>query len=136
MKQDGQQAIWVFDSQCVLCDGGVQYTLKNERAASIKFVSIQSGEGRDLAAKYDIDPDDPTTFLFIENGQALQKSDAIIALSRHLKGPARLVALVKPVPKGLRDFAYGFIARNRYRMFGRKDTCIIPSAETRHRFSL
>ncbi|GFE63399.1 thiol-disulfide oxidoreductase DCC family protein [Litoreibacter roseus] len=129
-------AIWVFDSQCVLCDGGVHYTLKNEKTDSIRFVSIQSPEGRALAMQHGIDPDDPGTFLFIENGRALQKSDGVIALSRHLKGPARVVPLLKIIPKPLRDFGYGIIARNRYRLFGKKETCIAPSADTRRRFGL
>lgn len=131
-----QSAIWVFDSQCVLCDGGVKYTLKHEKAPSIHFTAIQSAEGRALAQKHGIDPDDPTTFLFIENGVALEKSDAVIALSQHLNGPARLVTASKILPKALRDCGYGLIAKYRYRLFGRTDTCILPTSETRHRFSL
>lgn len=136
MTHNRDMSIWVFDSQCVLCECGVQYTLKHERAASIRFVAIQSTEGRALAATHGINADDPTSFLFIENGQVLEQSDAIIALSHHLAGPVRFVAFAKPLPKGLRDFAYRLVARNRYRLFGRKDTCIVPSAEARHRFSL
>ncbi len=136
MTQPQEWAVWVFDSCCVLCDGGVQYTLKHEKAARIKFVSIQSETGRNLAVTHGIDPDDPDSFLFIENGVALEKSDALIALSRHLNGPARMVAWAEPLPKGLRDFVYGMIARHRYRLFGRKDSCIVPRPEHAHRFIL
>ncbi|MEM9638845.1 MAG: DCC1-like thiol-disulfide oxidoreductase family protein, partial [Pseudomonadota bacterium] len=65
MKVMQDPAIWVFDSHCVLCDGGVRYTLRHEKAATIRFVALQSAEGRALARGHGIDPEDPTTFLFI-----------------------------------------------------------------------
>ncbi len=130
------KAIWVFDSVCVLCSRGLQYTLKHEKAPSIKFVAIQSAEGRKLAQNNGIDPDDPSSFLFVENGAALEKTDAIIALSKHLTGPARVASILKVIPRPIRDAAYLFIARNRYRIFGKTDTCIVPSANQRERFVL
>ncbi|WP_195818372.1 thiol-disulfide oxidoreductase DCC family protein [Roseobacter sp. MH60115] len=130
------QSTWVFDSLCVLCDGGVQYTLKHEKTDSIRFVAIQSQEGRDLAVTHGIDPDDPVTFLFIENGAALEKSDAILALARHLNGPARLILLTQCLPRRFRDIGYDLLARNRYRLFGKRDDCILPTAANRHRFGL
>ncbi len=136
MTQHQKMAIWLFDSQCVLCDGGVQFTLKFEKTDSIRFVSIQSSEGRSLAQKHGVDPDDPSTFLFIENGIALEKSDAVIALSRHLKGTKWIIPLLAILPKVLRDFAYGIIAKHRYRVFGKKNSCMIPDPQNKHRFSL
>lgn len=129
-------SIWVFDSVCVLCSRGVQYTLKHEKAASIRFVAIQSDEGRLLAQSKGIDPDDPTSFLFIEDGKALEKTDAIIALSKHLKGPAQIAVILKIIPRRIRDAAYLFIARNRYRIFGKTDICIVPPINQRERFVL
>lgn len=129
-------AIWLFDSHCLLCSAGVQYTLRHEKRASINFWSIQSEKGRALAQAHGVDPDDPTTFLFIEDGQALGKSDAIIALSRHLNGSARLVRITRILPRALRDAVYSVIARNRYKWFGKSDSCIVPSAQTRGRFIL
>ena len=72
--------------------------------------------------------------LFIENGKALFKSDGVIALASHLDGPAALITLCRFLPKAVRDFAYDRIARNRYRLFGRKQECLIPDATVRHRF--
>ncbi len=129
-------AIWLFDSQCLLCSRGVQYTLRHEKDATIRFVAIQSGEGRALARQHDIDPDDPTTFLFIEEGTALEASDAVIALAQHLKRLGWIARLCRFIPRPLRDAAYRMIARNRYALFGKTDACIIPSAEQRHRFVL
>lgn len=129
-------AIWLFDSKCVLCSCGVQYTLRREKAATIRFVAIQSGEGLALAQDHDIDPSDPSTFLFIQDGVALEASDAVIALAQHLKGWGWVARLCRIVPRRFRNAAYHLIARNRYNLFGKVDQCIIPTAEQRHRFVL
>lgn len=128
-------AIWLFDSDCVLCEGGVHYTLKHEKAPSIQFISIQSQQGRALAIEHGVDPDDPTTFLFIENGIAHQKSDGVFALARHLNGPARLVLAGVIIPKPIRDFLYGLVAKHRYRVFGRTTMCKMPDPQNKHRFT-
>lgn len=128
--------IWLYDGVCVLCSGGVNYTLRHERDKAIRFVAIQSPEGRELAIRHGIEPDDPQSFLFIENGRALAKSDGVLALVAHLNGPARLLLAGHLLPKGLRDWLYDRVARNRYRIFGRKHSCEMPAPMQRHRFSL
>ena len=129
-------AIWLFDSHCVRCEGGVQFTLRYERAPTIRFVAVTSEEGRALARQNGLDPDDPTTFLFIEGGRALDRSDGVIALASHLTGPARLGVILQLLPKRLRDYGYSLIAKHRYRLFGRKNTCIVPGPDVRDRFTL
>lgn len=128
--------IWLFDSKCALCSWGVRYTLRHEKAQEIRFVAIQSGEGRELAARHGVDPDNPATFLFVEKGAALEKSDAALALARHLSGPASLLPIFAGTPKKWRDSIYSVIANNRYRLFGRTDSCIAPHTDHRHRFVL
>ncbi len=128
--------IWLYDGVCVLCSGGVRYTLRHERDHDIRFVAIQSNEGRALAQAHAIDPDEPDSFLFIENGRALAKSDGVLALARHLNGPARLLLLGRALPKAWRDWLYDRVARNRYQLFGRKVSCEMPDSATRHRFTL
>ncbi|MGX5733073.1 thiol-disulfide oxidoreductase DCC family protein [Bosea thiooxidans] len=128
--------IWLYDGVCVFCSGGVNYTLKHERDHAIRFVAIQSREGRDLARQHGIDPDDPESFLFIENGRALAESDGVLALIQHLSGPARLLKAGRILPKALRDWLYDRVARNRYRIFGKKTACYMPNAAQRHRFRL
>ena len=129
-------AIWLFDSDCVLCTRGVQYTLKHEKEPTIRFVAITSDEGRALALQHGLDPDDPTSFLFIDDGQVYDASDAVLALSRHLKGPARALPLLRLLPTALRDAGYRVFARNRYRLFGKVESCITPTPQQRHRFVL
>lgn len=128
--------IWLYDGVCVLCSGGVHYTLRHERDHAIRFVAIQSHEGRALAQAHGIDPDDPESFLFIEDGKALAKSDGVLALLAHLRGPARLLLAGAVLPKAIRDWLYDRVARNRYRLFGRKTACEMPDPAQRHRFSL
>lgn len=128
--------IWLYDGVCVLCSGSVQYALRHERDHAIRFVAIQSPEGRELARRHGIDPDAPESFLFVEDGKAWPKSDGVLALVEHLSGPARLLKLGRVLPKALRDWLYDRLARNRYRLFGRKDTCGLPDPAQRHRFVL
>lgn len=128
--------IWLYDGVCVLCSGAVQYTLRHERAPAIRFVAIQSRKGRALAQAHGIDPDDPESFLFIEDGKALAKSDGVLALMRHLRGPARLLLVGAVLPRAIRDWLYDRVARNRYRWFGQKTACERPDPAQRHRFTL
>ncbi len=136
MQPPADAPVWLYDGVCVLCSGGVHYTLRHERDHVIRFVAIQSREGRTLAEAHGIDPDEPDSFLFIENGQALTKSNGVLALLRHLDGPARLLLIGRALPRGLLDWLYDRVARNRYRLFGQKTACEMPDPAQRHRFSL
>ena len=126
----------VFDGACALCSAGVRFVLRHERpdGPRIRFVAIQSPEGARLAAAHGVDALDPRTFLLVEGGRALARSDAALAVAARLGGPARLLALARWVPRPLRDAAYGFVARHRHRLFGR--ACIVPTPEERDRFVL
>ena len=130
------KAIWLFDGVCVLCSGAVNYTLAHEKEASIQFIAIQSKAGKELALKHGIDSENPDSFLFIENGIALTKSEALFALAKHLKGVARLSPLAKLIPLPVRDWLYDRLAQNRYNWFGRKNSCYVPDQTTRDRFIL
>lgn len=128
--------IWLFDGVCILCSRAVRYTLRHERAPAIRFVALQSPQGRALAVAHGLDPDDPASFLFIEGGRALDRSDGVLALLRHLGGPARVLALGRVLPPPVRDWIYDRVARNRYRPFGRAESCMIPGPDAAGRFVL
>jgi predicted DCC family thiol-disulfide oxidoreductase YuxK len=83
-----------------------------------------------------LDPDTPESFLFLDHGRALAKTAAIGALLRRLDAPWRWLAFVDRLPRGPTDAAYDWIARNRYRLMGKKDRCMVPTAEQRARFIL
>ena len=84
--------------------------------------------------EFGFDPKDAETFIFISDGEALTKSDAALKLARHLRGGWRFLWFFRFLPRPVRDWGYGVLARNRYRWFGRYDTCMVPSAETCERF--
>lgn len=127
--------VWLYDGVCVLCSRAAQYVLRHERRPEIRFVAIQSEEGRALALRHGVDPDHPQTFLFIDHGQAWTRSDGVLALLRHVGGPARLLLLGRILPRAWRDRLYDAVATRRYRLFGRRDACLVPAAQ-RHRFTL
>lgn len=126
--------IWLFDGVCVLCSRSVAFLLRHERDHFIRFVSIQSEEGRKLAQHHGLDPANPESFLFIENGVALAASEGLYQLAGHLTAPARWLRMLVLVPRPLRDWAYYRIARNRYRYFGKMLKCLVPPPNQRHRF--
>ena len=130
---DGR-AIWLYDGLCGFCSWSVRFLLAHERAPSSRFVAIQSKLGKEIAIGYGIDPDMPSTFLFIEDGQAHEKSDGVIVLAAHLRWPWRALAALRVIPKPWRDRAYDVIARNRFRILGRKEVCDLPPPNVRDRF--
>lgn len=135
-KTQKQQAIWLFDSVCVLCNGAISTALRYEKAPSIDFVSIHSPDGRAIAQKYNIDPDNPDSFLFLDNGHPYVKSDGVIALSKHMRAPFSWIRFGVILPKAFRDILYDLVARNRYHLFGKLETCRVPTEAERARFTV
>jgi predicted DCC family thiol-disulfide oxidoreductase YuxK len=128
---------YVFDGECALCSRAVHYVLRYDRSdPPIRFVAIKSGEGRRIAAENGVNPDNPHTFIFVEDGKAHLLSDAVFAMSKRVGGPGRMIRVFRFVPRLVRDWFYARLANNRYVMFGKLDQCYLPSAETRHRFVL
>ena len=120
----------------MFCAWSTRFILAHEADPLIRFVAITSAEGRALAAAHGVNPDDPLTFLVIADGKALTASNAVLVLAAQLRWPWRALGAARVVPRPWRDAAYGFIARHRYRLFGRSDTCVLPSPATRARFTL
>ncbi|MEO0816167.1 MAG: DCC1-like thiol-disulfide oxidoreductase family protein [Pseudomonadota bacterium] len=128
---------YVYDGECVLCSRAVQYVLKHDRSdPPIRFVAIKSAEGREIAARAGVDPDDPSTFLFVDSGQLYGSSDAVIAIAKHLSGPAPWFRFLRFVPRPLRDWVYARIANNRYALFGKLERCYLPPENSQDRFVL
>ncbi|MFD2238309.1 thiol-disulfide oxidoreductase DCC family protein [Aureimonas populi] len=132
--REGPDGLMVFDGLCNVCSAQVQFLLRIDPRGQIRFTSIQSPYGRHLARRHGIDPDDPSTFLFFERGRPLQASEAVVAISRRLPRPWRWLRGLSVLPRPMRDRVYGWIARNRYRIAGRRAACMVPSPEMRARF--
>jgi predicted DCC family thiol-disulfide oxidoreductase YuxK len=128
------KGILLFDGVCNLCDGLVQFVLRRDAAGYFRFAALQSETGQRLLREHQL-PDDMDTMIFIENGKAYTRSSAALRVFRRLgKAWPVLFALLYPLPAPLRDLGYKLIAKNRYRLFGKKDSCMMPTPEIRARF--
>ncbi len=125
----------VFDGVCRLCSGGVRFLLRADRAERLSFTAAQWPFGRALLTDAGLDPDDPSTFLYFDQGRPLQRSDAVLAILRRLPAPwPWLARAASAVPRGGRDRLYDFVARRRYQVLGRRASCELPGPELRGRF--
>ena len=123
----------LFDGVCHLCDASVRFILRRDPAGKIKFAPIQSPLGRELYTKHGLDPDAPSAMIFLTPRGAFKASDAGLEIARTLGGAWKLALIFKPLPRALRDAAYDFIARNRYRWFGKDTSCMMPTPELKAR---
>jgi predicted DCC family thiol-disulfide oxidoreductase YuxK len=124
----------VFDGTCVLCSAWVAFVLRHGARTRFRFATTQSSAGKALMAANGLESASPSTFLFVDPGGAYTESDAVVRMFRAFGGMWRLGAVVRLIPKALRDAAYRWVARNRYRWFGRRAECFVPSAADRDRF--
>ena len=124
----------LYDGVCVLCSRVVQFVIRHDRAALFRFASMQSEPGRRLLARHGLPLDGWDSFVLVEDGAAYLKSTAFLRIMARLSRPWPILAAGRLVPERLRDQAYDLIARNRYRLFGRRDSCMIPTPEVRARF--
>lgn len=124
----------IFDGICNLCTFSVRFILQHEAAAILHFTPLQSAAGARLLQQHGFDPNDAKTFVLIQNGQAYTRSDAALRVATYLRWPWRGLVIFKLIPRYLRDKAYDAIARNRYRWFGMKEVCMLPTPELRARF--
>ncbi|WP_432680859.1 thiol-disulfide oxidoreductase DCC family protein [Bacillus velezensis] len=126
--------VLLFDGVCNLCSGAVQFIIKRDPAGKISFASLQSDTARELLASEGLPTEQFDSMIFIENGRIYKKSAAVLKVSRHLRGAWRLSAIFFAVPRPLRDRAYSFIAQRRYKWFGKREACMLPSPEIKNRF--
>jgi predicted DCC family thiol-disulfide oxidoreductase YuxK len=122
----------LYDGVCVFCSGWVRFVAKRDVDRRFRFTAIQSAYGSRLAQAFGIDPRDPDTNAVIHGGVAFFKSDAALTVLSRLPGWG-WTRLLRIVPKPLRDAVYSLVARNRYRIFGKYDSCFTPDSELRAR---
>lgn len=118
--------IIVFDGVCVLCSANAQFVLKHDRKGLFRLAAMQGEIGTALMQRAGIDPDDPESFVVFDGDRVLKNSDAVIHIWSNLGWPWKMAAIGRLVPQPLRDAAYRLVARNRYRIFGKRETCWVP----------
>ncbi|WP_077619131.1 thiol-disulfide oxidoreductase DCC family protein [Bacillus sinesaloumensis] len=125
--------IILFDGICNFCNSSVQFILKRDYNQRYHFASLQSEAGKELLKKHGI-PEDINSFVLIEGDCYYTKSSAALRICRNLKRPYQFLAIFRFVPAPIRDIFYQVIANNRYKWFGKQESCMLPTPETRKRF--
>jgi predicted DCC family thiol-disulfide oxidoreductase YuxK len=124
----------LFDGVCNLCNGAVRFVVRHDRRGRFRFASLQSEAGQALLRRHGLDPADLFSVVLVDGGRVTTRSDAALDVARGLGGAWRAAGLLRAVPRPVRDRVYDWVARNRYRWFGRRDACMLPSPELRARF--
>lgn len=123
----------VFDALCVLCSANAAFVLKHDRRRRFRLASMQGSAGIALFRAHGIDPADPDTIIVVDCEQVLRNSDAVLAIYAGLGWPWRAAAGLRIIPRAIRDRVYRWVAHHRYRIFGRREACWIPSSQDRDR---
>lgn len=124
--------IVLFDGVCNLCNKSVQFIIKRDPHNQFFFASLQSEMGKSLLEKHHLSEVD--SVVLIKEDMYYMESDAALEICRHLSSGWKLLAILKVIPSSIRDPLYQFVARNRYRWFGKQDSCMLPTEEMKKRF--
>lgn len=128
------QPVIFFDGVCNLCHGAVQFTIERDAKDVFKFASLQSEYAQQQLLPFDIDPRKGNSFVLLENNNVYQRSTAALRVARKLNGFWPLLYGFIIIPAFLRDAVYNWIAKNRYKWFGEKESCWIPTPALRSKF--
>jgi len=126
--------IILFDGVCNLCNYFVQFIIRWDRRGFFKFAPIQSEVGKSLLSHFNIQPEDIDTVVYIRGDKCFIRSSAVLYVLKDLKGFWMILFMLIVIPRFLRDLIYNAIAKSRYRLFGKKENCMIPSEDFKHRF--
>ena len=128
--------ILLFDGVCNLCNRLVMFVIRKDKKNRIRFASLQSGAGKALLTKAGLSADSADTVVYVSGDKVFSRSSAVLNLLYDVGGGWKLFYSLIIIPSFIRDFLYNLIAKNRYRIFGRRETCMIPSKDIENRFLL
>jgi predicted DCC family thiol-disulfide oxidoreductase YuxK len=128
------QPVILFDGVCNFCNGAVNFVIKRDKKAVIQFAPLQSEKGRLYMRQFSLPEKDIKTFLLIEDNKAYTRSTAVLKVCRYLGGWWPLCYGFIIIPQFIRDGVYNVVAKNRYKWFGQKDQCMVPTPNVRKRF--
>ena len=125
----------LFDGICNLCNASVLYVIKHDKANRFMFAPLQSEVGRQIIQKFNVDPTKTDSILLYSEEKGLTvKSTAALHIAKHLSFPRSLMTVFFIVPTFIRNWVYDFVAKNRYKWYGKKDACMIPTPELKAKF--
>jgi predicted DCC family thiol-disulfide oxidoreductase YuxK len=126
--------ILLFDGVCNFCNSSVNFIVDRNSKKNILFSSLQSQTGQQLLEKFNLPKDNFNSLVLVDGDNYYTKSTAALKIAEYLDGNWKFLSILKIIPKFIRDFGYDFIAKNRYKIFGKSDQCRIPTKEMRERF--
>ena len=126
--------IVLFDGVCNFCNYWVSFAIKRDRKKKLRFASLQGETAKQILPQYNIQSSSLSSVIFIDNGRAYTQSSAAIRICKHLDGGWKLFYGLIIIPKFIRDFFYNIIARNRYKWYGKKENCMVPTPYLKERF--
>ncbi len=129
-----QQPLILFDGICNFCNNAVNFVIKRDKTALIQFAPLQSDKATLYLQQFNLPIDQNNTFVFIEATKAYTQSTAVLKVCRHLKGLWPICYVFIIVPKFIRDGVYNWVAKNRYKWFGQREECMLPTPEISKRF--
>jgi predicted DCC family thiol-disulfide oxidoreductase YuxK len=129
-----QGLIILFDGVCNLCNNSVQFILKRDKKRKFRFGSLQGEAGQALLKQFNLPPENLHTFVLIEGDRVYTKSTAALRIAKHLRRGWNLFYGLIIIPRFLRDAIYNWVSRNRYKWFGKRDSCRLPSPEEKALF--
>ena len=133
MKSKDHKII-LFDGVCNLCNGAVTYIIKRDKKNLFKFAALQSEIGQQLISKFNIDTSKVDSIILIDGEKHYEKSSAALRIAKYLSGAYPLLFGFMVVPKFIRNAVYDYIAKNRYKWFGKMESCMIPTAALKSKF--
>jgi predicted DCC family thiol-disulfide oxidoreductase YuxK len=128
------QQIILFDGVCNFCNYWVNFIIDRDNENEFKFAALQSEAGKKTLNKFNLDMEDFDTFILVEGENYFTKSTAALKIAQKLSCPVKILYLLIFIPKFLRDFIYSLVAKNRYKFFGKRDVCRIPTEDEKKRF--
>ncbi|MBV9963124.1 MAG: thiol-disulfide oxidoreductase DCC family protein [Parafilimonas sp.] len=124
----------LFDGVCNLCNSGVQFVIRHDPEHIFRFASLQSTYGQQILSKYDLPLNNYNSFILLTNHKIYTRSSAALMVAKQLQGFIKLLYIFIAAPKFIRDGIYNIIAKNRYKWFGKKNECWIPTPELKSLF--
>lgn len=128
------QTVVFFDGLCNFCNGAVQFIIKRDVKNIFKFASLQSNYAQNELNKFNIDLNAPNSFVLLLNGKVYQQSTAALMVTKQLSGLWPLLYALIVVPRFIRDWVYSIFAKNRYKWFGKQESCWVPRPELKDKF--
>jgi len=134
MELQKDKKVILFDGVCNLCNSSINFVIKHDPKDLFRYASLQSDLGKSLMDKHHINPEKVDSIILISQDNAYTKSSAALRIARYLSGGYSLLVIFIIIPVFLRNLVYDYIARNRYKWYGKKESCMIPTPELKSKF--